>query len=463
MKLWYKIAIICSGVLIMAVTLCSAMIFMQARNSIVQQAKDQVLEKLTNTQSSFTQMMGYYYNKDNSSQTQRSIAKYCFSQFADETTILTVGGEPIYSQIDISNLALPSYLLSGQGNDQPPIYESGQLLIAGNSIWVGETSYDIFVVKDISAVYESVSRVLAKSILVSAGFIVAGVLIVILLLKKALRPLTLLRAAAGKISSGDYSKRAEVTTRDEIGELSTEFNKMADSVQQHVLLLTQTSQRQRLFISAVSHEFKTPLSAIIIHSDTLLNVKMSATATRTSVEYIRQESAWLERLIQKFLKLISLQESIVLEPVQKSVLFDAVKTSMQDSLAGKEVNLVIQSDDASVWMDFDLMKSLLMNLIDNAAKASQTGQSIEITSFENVIEVRDHGHGIPREDLEHVMEPFFVVDRSRSKKNGGFGLGLAIVSEIAKAHSASIVIESEQNAGTLVRIIFPDNSLKTKR
>ena len=463
MKLWYKIAIICSIVLIMAVTLCSAMIFLQARRSIVQQAKDQVLEKLTNTQSSFTQMMGYYYNKNNSSQTQRSIAKYCFSQFADETTVLAVDGELIYSQIDTSNLALTSYLQADAEGNQPSVYESGRLLIAGNSMWSGEISYDIFVVKDISAVYERISQVLVQAILVSAGLIVAGVLIVVLLLKKALKPLAMLRAAAGRISGGDYNQRAEITTRDEVGELSTEFNKMADSVRQHVLLLTQTSQRQRLFISAVSHEFKTPLSAIIIHSDTLLNAKMSPTDARNSIEYIRQESAWLERLIQKFLKLISLQEGIVFEPVRKSVLFDAVKTSTQDSLAGKGVSLIIQSDDASLLMDFDLMKSLMMNLVDNAAKASLDGQSIEIYSSETVIEVRDHGHGIPREDLEHVMEPFFVVDRSRSKKNGGFGLGLAIVSEIAKAHSASIVIESEQNTGTLVRMIFPDNNLITKR
>ena len=455
MKLWYKIAIICSSVLIMAVALCSAMIFLQARRSIVQQAKDQVLEKLTNTQSSFTQMMGYYDNKNNSNQTQRSIAKYCFSQFADETTVLTVDGELVYSQIDISNLALTSYLSANEESNQPAVYESGRLLISGNSMLIGETSYIIFVVKDISAVYERISNVLGTSILISAGFIAAGVLVVVLLLRKALRPLTLLRVAAGRISSGDYNQRAEVTTRDEIGELSAEFNKMADSVRQHVLLLTETSQRQRLFISAVSHEFKTPLSAIIIHTDTLLNAKMSPADTRISVEYIRQESAWLERLIQKFLKLISLQEGIVFEPVRKSVLFDAVKASTQDSLAGKGASLIIQSDDASLLMDFDLMKSLMMNLVDNAAKASLAGQSIEIFSSETVIEVRDHGHGIPREDLAHVMEPFFVVDRSRSKKNGGFGLGLAIVSEIAKAHSASIVIESEQNTGTLVRMIFP--------
>ena len=463
MKLWHKIAIICSGVLVVAVTLCSAMIFLQAKRSIVQQAKDQVLEKLTNTQSSFIQMMGYYDNKDNSSLTQRSIAKYCFSQFADKTTILIVDGELVYSHIDISNLALTNYLKADKEGNQPAVYELGQVLIAGDSILSGGTIYDIFVVKDVSAVYERVSQVLTQSILMSAGFIVACVFIVILLLKKELRPLTLLRAAAGRISGGDYSQRAAVTTRDEIGELSEEFNKMADSVQQHVSLLTQTAQRQRLFISAVSHEFKTPLSAIILHSDTLLNAKMSPTETTTSIEYIRQESRWLERLIQKFLILISLQERIALEPVRKRVLFDAVKTSMQDSLTGKEVNLVIQSDDACLLMDFDLMKSLLMNLVDNAAKASLMGQSIEISSFGNVIEVRDYGHGIPREDLAHVMEPFFVVDRSRSKKNGGFGLGLAIVSEIAKAHSASIVIESEQNTGTLVRVIFPDNNLITKR
>ena len=98
----------------------------------------------------------------------------------------------------------------------------------------------------------------------------------------------------------------------------------------------------------------------------------------------------------------------------------------------------------------------MSNLIDNAGKASKYGSVIELRAYNNIVEVEDHGRGIPKEEIERITQPFYMVDRSRSKKTGGSGLGLALVERIVQAHSAKLTVSSTLGEGTTVRIIFPD-------
>ena len=105
-------------------------------------------------------------------------------------------------------------------------------------------------------------------------------------------------------------------------------------------------------------------------------------------------------------------------------------------------------------MDFDLLRAALVNLVDNARKASRGGQSIILRAYGNTIEVADCGKGIPQEEMERITEPFYMIDRSRSKKYGGAGLGLALVQQIAEAHGARLDVESTLGQGTIIRIIF---------
>ena len=106
-------------------------------------------------------------------------------------------------------------------------------------------------------------------------------------------------------------------------------------------------------------------------------------------------------------------------------------------------------------LDYDLIKSLIINLLDNASKASKPGQHIELKAYENTIEVRDFGIGIPKEEIRHIMDPFYRVDYSRSKEKGGSGLGLALVEKIADVHKAQIFIVSEVGQGTSFSIELP--------
>ncbi len=118
------------------------------------------------------------------------------------------------------------------------------------------------------------------------------------------------------------------------------------------------------------------------------------------------------------------------------------------------MKLDTQYSDFTIHGDIDLLQSALVNLIDNASKASQPGQTVSISAASDTIEVIDRGCGIPADAVTHITEAFYMADRSRSKKQGGVGLGLALVQEIVNAHGAVLQIESTQNAGTTMRILF---------
>lgn len=190
-------------------------------------------------------------------------------------------------------------------------------------------------------------------------------------------------------------------------------------------------------------------------TDTLLNTRLSDDERERSLRHIHSQCAWLEQLTQKLLKLLTLQQDIALREQPVKPLLDAAAQSMADLLAQRGTPLTVVCDAVTLPMDFDLMLSLLTNLVDNASKASHPGQRIWLSAKTNAIEVRDEGHGIPPEELERVTELFYMVDRSRSKRNGGTGLGLALARSIAEAHGARLDISSASGQGTRTRVIFP--------
>lgn len=131
-----------------------------------------------------------------------------------------------------------------------------------------------------------------------------------------------------------------------------------------------------------------------------------------------------------------------------------VEETVSEALEASGITLCIDCRMESLVMDFDLMRSALVNLIDNARKASESGTVINLRAYENIIEVNDQGKGIPPHEIARIAEPFYMVDRSRSKKSGGSGLGLTLVKRIAEAHGAKLQISSTIGAGTTCRLMF---------
>jgi two-component system phosphate regulon sensor histidine kinase PhoR len=162
-----------------------------------------------------------------------------------------------------------------------------------------------------------------------------------------------------------------------------------------------------------------------------------------------------------------MEEKLEVHPVKVQGLFEDVYESTAEILLARKTPLVIECDIDALKFDYDLMKSLLINLIDNASKASESGQGIKLRAYSinteyrgvfHTIEVSDCGRGIPKDEIDRITDAFYMVDRSRSKKLGGSGLGLALVKRITEAHHAKLVIESELSVGTTVKVIFKDEA-----
>lgn len=219
--------------------------------------------------------------------------------------------------------------------------------------------------------------------------------------------------------------------------------------------LQATNEAQRQLIGSMSHELKTPLTAIKGYSETLLSVKLSQEQEEKALEYINRESGRLSRLSEKMMELTRLYEPecrIALEKVSVETLFAMVKESVSHRL--QEKNMILQMEgefqDRNKMLDSDLMTSFLINLVNNSIMASEPESTIYLGADEHSLWVRDEGCGIPSEEMDKVRKAFYRVDKSRSRKSGNMGLGLALCEQIAAVHHGIMVIESEVGTGTKI-------------
>lgn len=456
MKLWIKISLIYSIILIVIVTVCSAILLGQVQKKLLSVTLKQAEDKLWKLVGSFEDMANRNFSSEDSEAVKHTLVHYCFSQYADSSSVLMVDDETVYSENDI----MPKEYLALEQEEFKQQHFLGKvngrhILIVGSAIRLASYADNhcaVYVVEDITPVYEDMARQLLQFVLIDAVCIAAGLLLIIFLVRRFVRPLTELQIAASHIAAGHYEERTVVRANDEIGMLSADFNRMAEAVEQHINKLTETAVRQQMFIGSVTHEFKTPLTALLLKIDTLKNVYMEDEERIDSLSNMEQQCRWLERMVQKLLKLITLNQE--LKPKNTSVLelLSRVRDAVAASLDVRGIGLLIDCRVQSLFLDADLMQSVLVNLVENAAKASKEGQTVVLAAYDNVLEVKDSGTGIRKEEMIHITEPFYMVDKSRSKKSGGVGLGLALAEEIVKAHNARLEIESTYGAGTTVRV-----------
>ena len=465
MKLWLKISLICTAVLLLIVCACSVLLLEASRQKIISLAEENAKAEQANLQESFQRMLMLYGNGDLGPVEKRALAQYCFRNLANtsETSVLLSGGDTIYSNLVFNpGDYLPLSQTDLQQSSLKKIGGVNVIIVGGRTdVYSPAEQYDVYYVQDITGVYASISQMAWEFGAVSLVCVLIGVGLIVVLMKYATKPAVKLGQSARRIARGEYAERVTVESGDEIGELALDFNRMAEAVQARVEELRELAQRQQLFIDGLTHEFKTPLTSLVGHAETLLYTKMPEDAAQDSLLTIREQCRWLERLTQKMLRLIALQEDIELKEESVAALLDAAGESVAESFSRRGVGLEISCRADTLPMDSDLMLSLLINLTDNASKASAAGQTVALRAYDRTIEVEDHGIGIPAAEISRITEPFYMVDKSRSRKAGGVGLGMALVKRIADAHGARITIESAPGEGTCVCVIFPDNKTFT--
>lgn len=288
------------------------------------------------------------------------------------------------------------------------------------------------------------------------ALVVASALVAFVVSALMLRPLRRLSAAARRMADGALSERVKVTTDDELGRLSADFNTMADRVEQKVNELVDANQRQEDFIGNFTHELKTPLTSIIGYAELMLS-RSNEEDTRQSASYIFREGRRLSSLSKKLLDIIVLREQgISARAIPMKPFLERVAGAMRPVLEQEHIAFDVLAEDASVLIDPDLMETVCMNLLDNARKSG--GKTIALSGCAKAnaycIEVRDDGKGIPTEDLQRVTEAFYMVDKSRARAQGGAGLGLALCQCIVELHGGMLEIQSAVGEGTRVQILL---------
>lgn len=375
-----------------------------------------------------------------------------FSLRADGTYLINNTG------YDIENLMLSgaAFQTSKDGNVQYKItrVNEADYFIAHATAELGTEAYDISFMRDITDVTDSLRALASKCVLSGLAVTLAAAAIMWLIVFQSFKPIQKLKAGAAELAQGHYENRIVLAGKDELSELAADFNSMAEAINANIGALHETTERQQAFINDLSHELKTPITSILLCAETLLGRKVPQEALNRSLERIYDQGKWMEMLSQKLMTLVLLQGEIALQPESVTELLEAVKASTADALHENNMALVTDCTMDTLPMDFDLLRAAIVNLVENARKASSDGQTIEIQAYDNAMTVIDHGKGIPQEEIARVAEPFYMVERSRNKKLGGTGLGLALVKQIAEAHEAVLSIDSVLGQGTTVRLAF---------
>lgn len=274
------------------------------------------------------------------------------------------------------------------------------------------------------------------------------------------RPIHRLSEVARGISSGEYGKRAVNLSGDEIGELAESFNGMADRLVEQMEEKELEAKQKEDFTAAFAHELKTPLTSIIGYADMLNSVNLSEKEKREAYFYIYSQGKRLESLSHKLLELVSMdRQEMARKPVSTKDLEKNLHTAMRPVFAGKKIKGKILLEKSVIMGDYELLLSLLYNLLDNAVKAVEEGGFILLKGscvpegYE--IKVVDNGRGIPQKEIHRITEAFYMVDKSRSRKEGGAGIGMALCKKIITLHGGTLRIQSRLGEGTVIKVSFP--------
>jgi len=327
--------------------------------------------------------------------------------------------------------------------------------------------------RNIQYVYDTRDMLYARYRIVVLAVILLAVPVSYLMSYHFTKPIRQLSKATKDFARGNYESRVEVKGEDEIADLMADFNRMAGRLQRSIFELEDAARRQEEFTGAFAHELKTPLTSIIGYGEMLRTMELSEKEKQSCADYIYQQGKRLERLSYKMMELVRVdKQDITLRPVKTPELFYEVERFTGRLLQQKGVVLRGRVEPGLIYGDMDLLCSLFGNLIDNAGKAcgrkdyTQTaGRKIQrgMITFIGKQEkngysfaVMDNGCGIPEGEVEKITEAFYMVDKSRARKEGGAGIGMTLCRRIVKLHHALWKIESVEGQGTTVRIFFPE-------
>lgn len=371
--------------------------------------------------------------------------------------------EMLYSEINEIDIEFVKGLMVDSNSYQIINTKTGSCILTGSQIIYNGRKLKFVTKSDVSTVVNQQEALLQYFKKVYCIVLGSGMFILMIFSIFLTRPLELMTLAANRIAGGFYNERLKKTGKDEIGKLSVSFNQMAGAVEEKIMELSNAAKQNEDFVANFAHELKTPLTSIIGYADMLYQKEMPREEVKKAAWYIWNEGMRLEALSLKLMDLSFLNEQdILLQEMPANELLKDVIDSLVPVLKKKAITISLAAENAYIKVEYDLFKTLMINLLDNSIKANSN--SIQVTGkYENKkykITLTDNGCGIPEEEIPRITEAFYMVDKSRSRKQHGAGLGLALAAKIAKIHGVELHFTSIEMKGTSISFDMPCEKLE---
>ncbi|NFN93873.1 MULTISPECIES: HAMP domain-containing sensor histidine kinase [Clostridium] len=474
MKLWQKIYIFSLLLLIVTLNIAGFILIQKLHNNLLEKEVEKCLseQKIVSSEfriNSLALQKIYYLNTAPDINMSISTLMSEYNSLLDredgqhgDIEILDKQNKVLYSDVkfpisdekqELENLSV------GKTNYIIKTLDGKQYLYVSSLVNVYNVPIKIHYAKDISNIY--IEKINQYALFMKLDILICSLFAIFMFFVSRLitKPINTLIDSTQKISLGQYSERVRIKSKDEFNVLSNHFNLMAQTIEDKINELEISNIEKETFINNLTHELKTPLTSIIGYANLIRTSKYNEELFFESADYIYKEGKRLEQMAFKMMDLIYAKtQEIKLTPEKIMPIIYEVKKSLRVKFKDKNIDLIIEEKDCILDVDKDLIKIALCNLVENAIKASRNDSKIYIRVFvlndKIFISVLDSGTGMTKEHLDKIWQPFYVVDKARSRKNNGAGIGLSICKKIAEIHNADIKINSELGKGTEVTIIF---------
>lgn len=304
-------------------------------------------------------------------------------------------------------------------------------------------------------VYNNKADYKKSSLLFSTLLSLLGGVITFFISGHALKPLCDFSKKIEEVQAQNLSNsRIEENNFSELNQLSISYNKMLER-------LSEAFKLQRQFTANAAHELRTPLAVMQLQIDLYNSSKHpdNDTSAQQTISMITEQTERLSKMVRTLLDMSELQTIARDEEIAISALVEEVLADLEPLAQEKGINLIEKCDNVLLMGSDILIYRLVYNLVENAIKYNFSGGTVTVNATQQNsqlhLTVEDTGNGIPEELKERIFEPFFRLDKSRSRELGGVGLGLALVREIVRVHNGSILVKNNANSGTTFEVIFP--------
>lgn len=326
-------------------------------------------------------------------------------------------------------------------------------------ISIPDDKWDEFADKFSVQVYNNKADYKRNSLIITVLLALLGGVVTYFISGHALRPIREFSDKIEEVQAKNLSdSRIEENNVKELNQLGISYNKMLER-------LSEAFEIQRQFTANAAHELRTPLALMQVQLDLYNSASHPGNDADTlqTIKMVTEQNDKLNRMVKTLLDMSELQtvgrdDKIILDAIVEEVLADLEPLAVE-----KNIKLIGKCEDATMIGSDILIYRLVYNLVENAIKYNHPLGQVTVTAYQRnkhvYLSVEDTGSGIPKELRERVFEPFFRVDKSRSRELGGVGLGLAFVREIVRVHDGSICIKSGKTGGTIFEVTFAQHSM----